>query len=314
MLENEDDATEMGVAGPLTVRAVAKQDVSKRAAKKSGVEGSGAPAKSAAKTLGSASSALAENPWMDAPADADEAPEAGKAAEAKNPGQKGGKRKRRRENMEAKELAESTARAAPLAAKDDIGQEEHDEAGEDLLNVFSMDSEAAREQRNLVRTAFVQGSQMDDFEDEQEELAREKEEKDNADDRLPGWGGWTGTGIRARKPRPKKQEPEPETKKPSRVQVFEGAGKESAKYFVDKVPYPYQNVEQYDQQMKMPTGPEWNTLPMHLGKIKPKLFVKVGAIVPPLEYVKHLATDAERDSAIKTWSAGKQPKRQKARF
>merc|ERR1712113_509390 len=97
------------------------------------------------------------------------------------------------------------------------------------------------------------------------------------------------------------------------VQVYEGDAAQSAKYFVDKVPYPFQNAKQYEQDMRVPTGPEWNTLPTHLQRIKPKMFVKVGAIVPPLQYVKHLPPE-RRDSAIDVWAAGKQPKRLKARM
>jgi hypothetical protein len=87
----------------------------------------------------------------------------------------------------------------------------------------------------------------------------------------------------------------------------------SGKYFVDKVPFPFQNPDQYDQEMRMPSGPEWNTMNTHLHRIKPKVCIKAGAIVPPLQYVKHLPPE-QRDTAIDAWSAAKQPKRLKARF
>merc|ERR1712087_410554 len=191
-------------------------------------------------------------------------------------------------------------------------------------NILNADSEAAREQRDLVRTAFVEGTQVEDFEEEQEKLAMDKDELEKSRTlELAGWGHWTGEGAPERKPkRPPAKKADADAAKrqkvPARVQLLEGdaalnADKASAKYFVDKVPANFQNPAQYEQQMRMPSGPEWNTLPQHLEKIKPKMFVKVGAIVPPLQYVKHLPPE-RRDNAIDVWSAGKQPKRIKPRM
>jgi len=192
---------------------------------------------------------------------------------------------------------------------------------EDVLRPLNADSIAAQEQRDLVRTAFVEGSQMRDFEDEQEERRRHKEEAANQDDRLMGWGHWAGAGIAPRKPKGKGKGQQDiarmasgeVAKKSTRVEFHEGSCTEAAKYFIDKVPYPFQNPQQYEQQMQMPTGPEWNSLPSHMQKIKPKMFIKVGAIVPPLQYVKHLPPE-QREGALKTWSAAKQPKRLKAKI
>eukprot|EP00971_Amphidinium_carterae_P048403 954231-Amphidinium_carterae.1 len=63
----------------------------------------------------------------------------------------------------------------------------------------------------------------------------------------------------------------------------------------------------------MPTGPEWQTLPNHVNRIKPKFFAKVGAIVPPLQHVKDFETDKQRE-IMNVWASSKQPKRMKARL
>merc|ERR1719454_1574918 len=194
-------------------------------------------------------------------------------------------------------------------------------ASEDLLNVLDADTEAARQQRDLVRATFVEGTQAEDFDEEKEEKVREAEERDKPTELL-GWGSWTGAGVKSR-PAPKqsasakakaKAKAQHSTPKPAHVQVYEGnaAVAKQAKYFVDKVPFPFKNPQQYDQEMRMPSGPEWNTLSQHLQRVKPKVFMKVGAIVPPLNYAKHLPPD-QQESAINTWAASKQPKRLKAR-
>merc|ERR1740121_2728748 len=139
---------------------------------------------------------------------------------------------------------------------------------DDVMNILDAEAEEAIGQRALVRTAFLEGIQEDDFEDEQEKLAADAEEKEkNRNTELAGWGHWTGDSAPVRKPRkePKASQSDAsqQRRQPARVQILEGeaklnAEKASAKYFVDKVPAEFQNPLQYEQQMRMPTGPEWN--------------------------------------------------------
>jgi U3 small nucleolar RNA-associated protein 14 len=343
LFEQEDAAVECSVSGPLTVRSAREPpDKAKAALRKSTphmeLSSSGPSARAAtattiegpAEVLGSGTSeAVAENPWLDTldpdTVSTEAAPTAvagtglvGATATGIKPpksssSKKAGKRKRKAEASASASVVEEGQEALgrPSAAAAPV---------EEVLSVLNADSETAREQRDLVRTAFVEGNQADDFEEEQEELARKKgeaEEEARKPKELAGWGSWTGEGIKPKEMRPPPQKRAAgeagSDKKRSRVQFHEKGNVGSAKYFVDKVPFPFQTPEQYDQQMRMPTGREWNALPTHLQRIKPKMFVKVGAIVPPLQYVKHLPPE-QRDDAIKTWSSAKQPKRLKARL
>jgi len=63
--------------------------------------------------------------------------------------------------------------------------------------------------------------------------------------------------------------------------------------------------------MRQPTGPEWNTSKEHENYIKPKFYVRGGAVVPPLQHVKHLPAE-KRDDIINAWSSKKGPNRMKA--
>ncbi|CAE8733423.1 unnamed protein product [Polarella glacialis] len=221
--------------------------------------------------------------------------------------------------------AKKAERKRKASADNDLREEEaeaeargEEAEAEDLLGALSMDTQAARDQRELVRTAFVEGTQEDAFEDDIDEADRLKEEKKNPSADLPGWGSWAGEGApKPREPKGKgKGKGAPAAAVPARAprgsaQFYEGKA-EAAKYFVDKVPYGVQSPEQYDQQLRMPTGPEWNALPMHLQRIKPKIFVKVGTIVPPLMLVKHLPPE-RREGIMDSWAKSKQPKRLKSR-
>jgi U3 small nucleolar RNA-associated protein 14 len=185
---------------------------------------------------------------------------------------------------------------------------------DEVLSALCAESDAVREQRDLVRATFIEGTQEEDFEQEMQD--KKAAEDVEVDDRLVGWGSWAGDGIKKRRrPRDSSTELRTQPQRPAQKVQFtdKDALAKSGKYFVDKVPFPFQNAEQYNQQLKMPTGPEWNTLGAYHHKIKPKVFSKIGVVVTPLRYVKHLPAD-QRDSAIAAWAASKQPKRLKARF
>jgi len=313
----------MAASGTASSSAAPAPDTQRRAANTSG----GQKSKGKNPWLGDAAE---ENPWL---ATASSEPAAGTdqssvasalsvtedkktkrrgAAESAQPGSK------RRRGRSVKDEAEDEKE------QESVQNELHMTSADELLNVLDADAESARQQRDLVRATFVEGTQAEDFDEEKEEKLREAEEKDNPT-QLSGWGSWTGAGVKPR-PAPKKKQTAPKaaalkagaqhsTPKPPHVQLYDGDAdvKAQAKYFVDKVPYPFKNPQQYDQEMRMPSGPEWNTLSGHLQRVKPKIFMKVGAVVPPLQFIKHLPPE-QQESAINTWAAGKQPKRLKARF
>jgi len=321
MLDQEDNVTGCTVAGPLTVKGVQAAEAPKKAPKR---RAQGAVVSEVASTpatpASSSSSRPAKtvdnpweadtNPWMVEAAAGDADSKASAGAPEEPSAKSSGKRKKKKAKTKASEPVEES-------------QAEDGEAAEDVLGALSMDSAAAREQRELVRTAFVQGTQEEDFEAELEEEERAKEEKDKkaAVVDLPGWGSWAGEG--APKPRPSKASERAAAKAAARAAARQSATKsnsvqyegiaESAKYFVDKVPYGIQTPEQYNQELRMPSGPEWNALPSHIQRIKPKFFSKVGAIVPPLQLVKHLPPE-QRAGVIEKWAASKQPKRLKAKI
>jgi len=169
--------------------------------------------------------------------------------------------------------------------------------------------------REMVRTAFIGGSQQKDFEDEvevDEDEKRKQEEEKLAE--LPGWGAWAGDGIAPRKKRkpPPTKDDKPVVKRPH-VQVFQGKDSKASKYFIDKPVFPFQSAAQYEKTLRMPIGPEWNALPAHLKKVQPKIVMKVGAVVPPLSYIKSLPKESQA-GVIECWGNKKRKDRAKARM
>jgi len=355
VLLEQEDATQsqgMSVSGPLTVRGVEAQKVpafvnqataTSSSSKRFGAATTAESSKSKAKASSAGTSesqvpaednpwnaaADEENPWLAAEPPADAATPSAPSAPAAD-GKKAAKRKGAAASAESGKKRKRRRGREESASEGEA--EEHKKevtSSAELLNVLDEDADAARQQRDLVRATFVEGTQAEDFDEEKEEKMREEEEKDNPKELL-GWGSWTGDGVKPRDPKKGKGKGSGKgkgkgagkagvvvhsTPKPDHVSVREGDGeaKSQAKFFVDKVPYPFKNPAQYNQEMRMPSGPEWNTLAGHLQRVKPKIFTKVGAIVAPLQYIKHLPAE-QQEGAINTWAKSKQPKRLKARF
>jgi U3 small nucleolar RNA-associated protein 14 len=49
------------------------------------------------------------------------------------------------------------------------------------------------------------------------------------------------------------------------------------------VPYPFETREQYERSMSVPVGPEWTTREMYQKMTKPRVTIRAGAVVNPLQ-------------------------------
>jgi Utp14 protein len=62
-----------------------------------------------------------------------------------------------------------------------------------------------------------------------------------------------------------------------------GADYQNTKYLAGTVPHPFQTKEQYERWLSMPVGPEWSTREMFQKITKPRINVRAGAVVDPLQ-------------------------------
>lgn len=334
LLENDGDGLQCSVAGPLSAVGMAAASVADGAAtaasagkgaKKSSkgrakaqdqpavvVASQETPPTATSSTAGDGLTAFdapvgkpgtEDNPWEDNPwatADAESVPGSAKTPAVgsdANTGEGKNKRKKRKHACDGEEQEQ------PIEEK----------TVEDVLSALNADGDEMLEQRDLVRTTFIEGTQEADYDHEIDEKQRSKEEKEEAASmELSGWGRWAGVGIQPRKRKDAKGDKKEPPAKRSRVEVSDES-KRVAKFHADKMPFGIDSPKQHEVDLKMPSGPEWNDLPSFIRRVKPKIFSKVGAIVTPLQYVKHLPKD-KIESALSTWAAPKQPKRLKARI
>ncbi|KAK9461831.1 small-subunit processome [Lipomyces oligophaga] len=142
------------------------------------------------------------------------------------------------------------------------------------------------EQRELVKKAFAGDDVVRDFEQEKQSVIDDEGDKE-VDVTLPGWGSWTGTGTKKSSKRfvnkisgiNAKDRKDAKLKK---VIINERTLKKSAKYMTGQVPYPYETKEQYERAMKLPMGKEWSTQSTIQQLTKPKVIVKPGIVVEPI--------------------------------
>ncbi|KAK9464371.1 Utp14 protein-domain-containing protein [Lipomyces arxii] len=144
------------------------------------------------------------------------------------------------------------------------------------------------QQRELVRRAFAGDDVVREFAEEKQRVVEDEGDKE-IDMTLPGWGSWTGKGVRkqgdAKKFVKKIEGVAADKRKDSKLKnviINEKAAKKSAKYTASQVPFPYETREQYERALRMPIGKEWSTQTTLQRMTKPKIIVKPGVVVEPL--------------------------------
>ncbi|PHJ23381.1 os03g0343300 related [Cystoisospora suis] len=191
------------------------------------------------------------------------------------------------------------------------------------------------EQKDLIHQAFVCDSDVEEefYQDHLKEQEAEGEGGKNGGGHsstgaLPGWGSWHGPGIRAWKKNSQHRGDQQKTSSTSAGETGEKKkvkrpcvilnqklDRKAAKYLVSELPHPYKSAEQYEATLQHATGPEWNTASMHARLIAPKINVRVGAVIPPLQYARRHLGAAERDAILEAWdSKASRRQRTKTRF
>ncbi|KAJ9635206.1 hypothetical protein H2199_008692 [Coniosporium tulheliwenetii] len=145
---------------------------------------------------------------------------------------------------------------------------------------------------DLVAKAFAGDAVVADFEKEKKATAVDQDEK-VIDNTLPGWGSWTGAGISKReKARAKnrfvtKQEgvraADRKDAKLKHVIINEKRVKKNAKYLASQLPHPFESKEQYERSLRLAVLPEVVTKETLQDFTKPRVLIKPGAVIRPLE-------------------------------
>ncbi|KAI9323566.1 small-subunit processome [Dichotomocladium elegans] len=197
-------------------------------------------------------------------------------------GKKGAKVEKQKANNKTVSTASDKSLTVTAAAMD--SDSEGDD--EDAVGMVHASSKLAFAQRDLVARAFANDNVTQEFEEEKEAVVERDADK-TEDLTLPGWGNWGGKGTKKKKNKVvrKIEGIDPSKRKDAKLKhviINEKRNKKTEKYQVTAVPYPYQNMEQYERAMRTPVGKEWNTRNTFQKMTKPKVLTKLGTVIDPL--------------------------------
>lgn len=144
-------------------------------------------------------------------------------------------------------------------------------------------------QQNLIKEAFAGDDVTSEFNEEKARIADEEDDKEE-DLTLPGWGDWAGSD-KPQKPKKKfvlkidgvAQKDKRRDKNLKNVIVNETVNKHNLKYQSSSVPFPYESKEQYERALRMPIGEEWTSRVTHQKATLPRVIVKQGMVINPLQ-------------------------------
>lgn len=143
-------------------------------------------------------------------------------------------------------------------------------------------------QQNLIKEAFAGDDVVSEFQSEKQRIVEAEDDKEE-DLTLPGWGDWAGSDA-PKKPKKKfvrkidgvAQKDKRKDKDKENVIINERLNRHNLKFQSASVPYPYETREQYERALRMPIGEEWASKATFEKSIKPRVEVKQGVIVDPL--------------------------------
>ncbi|KAM7532448.1 hypothetical protein Aperf_G00000133018 [Anoplocephala perfoliata] len=146
-------------------------------------------------------------------------------------------------------------------------------------NFFAALQEAVAEQPDNAAAEFAA----------EKKAVEDEENPQDLDTFLPGWNRWSGPGTEAAEEaiRKKMLIKAPKRKRRDRGQtkiiIRERVNEELKKHLVKKIPFPYSTPEQYETVMAQPVSREWTTEAAHKELTKPKVILKAGRVIKPID-------------------------------
>ncbi|XP_076203674.1 U3 small nucleolar RNA-associated protein 14 homolog A [Aptenodytes patagonicus] len=167
------------------------------------------------------------------------------------------------------------------------------------LPVVVEEEEGGIDQRGVITEAFAGDDVVADF-------RREKRKAEQAGKPqpvnlvLPGWGEWGGTGLKPSAKKIKRFLLKPPPAPPRKDQhlphviVSEQRNIHAAAHQVSELPFPFERHQQFEQSIRTPVGPTWNTQRAFQKLTAPRVVTRAGHIIQPIsaEDVPDVATAA----------------------
>ncbi|XP_064488806.1 U3 small nucleolar RNA-associated protein 14 homolog A-like [Ornithodoros turicata] len=151
-----------------------------------------------------------------------------------------------------------------------------------------LDDDEEEDQAVTISEAFADDDVISAFQEEKEAQVK-KDMPVGVDNFLPGWGSWAGAGIRPDRRKQKRffQKPPPGAPRKDHdlghVIINERKDEKVAAHQVSKLPYPFNNVSQFEAVISHPIGNTWNTEMAFRDLTQPRVITRQGAIIEPIE-------------------------------
>ncbi|KFQ96911.1 U3 small nucleolar RNA-associated protein 14 A, partial [Nipponia nippon] len=209
-----------------------------------------------------------------------EKPAAARAEKRVQQQEGGGAGDRRAKKLPAKKKKKMISLQAVLAGKSQ-------EVQCPSLPVVMEEEEGGVDQRGVITEAFAGDDVVADFRREKRK-AEEAGKPQPVNLVLPGWGEWGGTGL---KPSTKKikrflLKPPPAPPRKDRhlphVIISEKRNIHAAAHQVSELPFPFERHQQFEQSIRMPVGPTWNTQRAFQKLTAPRVVTRAGHIIQPI--------------------------------
>ncbi|NXF56149.1 UT14A protein, partial [Oceanites oceanicus] len=167
------------------------------------------------------------------------------------------------------------------------------------LPVVMEEEEGGIDQRGAITEAFAGDDVVADFRREKRK-AEQAAKPQPVNLVLPGWGEWGGTGLKPSTKKIKRFLLKPPPAPPRKDQhlphviMSERRNIHAAAHQVSELPFPFERHQQFEQSIRTPVGPTWNTQRAFQKLTAPRVITRAGHIIQPIsaEDVPDMATAA----------------------
>ncbi|KFP13340.1 U3 small nucleolar RNA-associated protein 14 A, partial [Egretta garzetta] len=155
------------------------------------------------------------------------------------------------------------------------------------LPVVVEEEEGGIDQRAVITEAFAGDDVVADFRREKRK-AEEAAKPQPVNLVLPGWGEWGGTGLKPSAKKVKRFLLKPLPAPPRKDQhlphviMSEKRNIHAAAHQVSELPFPFERHQQFEQSIRMPVGPTWNTQRAFQKLTAPRVVTRAGHIIQPI--------------------------------
>ncbi|NXJ69378.1 UT14A protein, partial [Rostratula benghalensis] len=167
------------------------------------------------------------------------------------------------------------------------------------LPVVMEEEEGGIDQRGVITEAFAGDDVVADFRREKRK-AEEAGKPQPVNLVLPGWGEWGGSGLKPSTKKKKRFLIKPPPAPPRKDQhlphviLSEKRNIYAAAHQVNELPFPFERHQQFEQSIRAPLGPNWNTQRAFQKLTAPRVITRAGHIIQPIsaEDLPKVATGA----------------------